>query len=100
MRELLRQISEWVFEIVDEIGKFFYQVVGKRGSRLQRGKLLPLLLAQRLSDEHARPRFPLRHSFGPGNCVERLHSFVENLIQFLQLLLKHVMCRVRLVDHR
>jgi hypothetical protein len=29
MRELLRQIDEWVFEIVDEIGKLFYQIVGK-----------------------------------------------------------------------
>jgi hypothetical protein len=29
MRELFRQIGEWVSEIVDEIGKLFYQIVGK-----------------------------------------------------------------------
>ena len=42
-------------EIVDEIGKLFHQVIGKRRPRLQGGKLLPFFLAQGLSDERTRP---------------------------------------------
>src|SRR4051812_43254991 len=50
LRQLFRQISQRCSEIVDEIGKLFYQVVGKGGSRLEGGKLLSLLLSDGLSD--------------------------------------------------
>ena len=79
MRQLFRQIGQRGSEIVDEIGKLFHQVVGKRGPRLQGGKLLPFFLAQGFSDERTRPGFPFCHSFGSGDGVERLHGLLENL---------------------
>lgn len=97
---LLRQICKRGSEIVDEIGKLFHQVIGKRWPGLQGGKLLPFFLAQALSDERNRPDFPLCHSFGSGDGVECFHGLLENLIQFLQLLLKHLKRSARLVGHQ
>ena len=100
MRQLFRQIGKRGSEIVDEIGKFFHQVVGKRGPRLQGGKLLSFFLPQGFSDERNRSGFPFCHSFGSGDGVERLHGLLENRVQLFQLLLHqskpplHIVCHL------
>src|SRR6185295_6905216 len=86
-------------EIVDEIGKLLYQVIRKSRPRLKGSKLLPFLLSQALNDERDSFDSPLRDSLGSRSDIQRLHGVLKNLVQFLQLLPKHVTCRTRLVGH-